>query len=159
MSGCLLYYCNQTYSDLSSVPLTYPTQNFNISQQLVTQFPALRPERGQQICLLSVVTFKWPQTPNTVCHVGKKQSAFRPFILNDFLMNTSNATIQRGYIPVYMCILLIQIQNLACIRQMTSPQGSLIGMACCLWCEIPIENQYLFCSGQFCPYYPISIDV
>lgn len=40
---------------------------------------------------------------------------------------------------------------------MASPQGSLKGFVRSWWCPIPIENQYVFCSGQFCPYYSVCV--
>lgn len=56
----------------------------------------------------------------------------------------------------WMCGLSIQVQ-ICCRhqRQMASPQGTLKGFVRSWWCRIPIENQYVFCSGQFCPYYAV----
>lgn len=165
MSKCLLYNCSQSDTDPSCALFwRYPAEDFNISQQLVAQYSVHGPERGHRIFIEQYVFFLlWPlngpERPTQInAPCWKEQRAFRPFVLSESLMNSSYATIQRGDIPIYVYIIDLGT-NLACIRQMTSPQGSLKGFVDCLWCEIPKENQYVFCSGQFCPYYLISTAV
>lgn len=63
-------------------------------------------------------------------------------------------------IPSYKLMCGLSIQAQICCRhqrQMASPQGTLKGFVLSWWCRIPIGNQYVFCSGQFCPYYAVCI--
>lgn len=89
-------------------------EDFNISQQLVTQYSVHGPERGRPIffhwaiCLLSAVTFKWPRTLNTdKCGMLQRTKCFQTICIERVFDEQLKMLRSSAGTFLYMCTLLI----------------------------------------------------
>lgn len=138
---CLLSNCSHTDSYPSPVLLWGTNaEALNISQQPVTQYSAHGPEREDTQFSLSnmfhVFFLLWPLNGpwrstqiNAPC--WREQSAFKPFVFSEFLMNSSNATIQRGDFAIYVHI--IDLGTKPCLHQANDCASGFSKRACTLF--------------------------
>ncbi len=152
MRKYLLFNCSHTENEPRS-ELLWSTLHHSVFS---TQATERTPNFHWAICLRSAVTFKRPRTLTTdKCATLERTKCFQTICIErvfDEQLKCYNPTWGHSYIYAHYWFRY----KILPASGKWHPLGLLLkGFACCLWCEIPIENQCVFCSGQFCPDYLI----